>query len=196
MAIIVIDAGHGGDEVVGGSSPNNATGPAGTLEKDLTLDFAKRVERMLSAVHDVRMTRRTDVNVGIATRAHVARDASADVFLSIHMNGFSDPKVQGTETLIWPGTKPSEKSHRLAVLIQRATVGVTGYRDRGLKDERRLGVLNPKNHVEKTARCLVEISFLTGPGRSSQETDEERLKDEAYRDSIAEAIAEAIEAYL
>lgn len=196
MAIIVIDAGHGGDKEVGGSSPNNATAPEGTLEKDLTLDIAKRVKRILSAMHDVRMTRETDVNVGIAARAHVARDASADVFLSIHFNGFSNASVQGTETLVWPGTKPPEKSYLLAKMIQKATVGVTGYRDRGIKDERKLGVLNPSNHVDKTARCLVEISFITGPGKTNAESDERRLKDEKYKDSIAEALAEAIEAYL
>ncbi|WP_417750112.1 N-acetylmuramoyl-L-alanine amidase family protein [Rosistilla oblonga] len=196
MAIIVIDAGHGGDTKVGGSSPNNATAPEGTLEKELTLDISKRVQRILSAMHDVRMTRQTDVNVGIAARAHVARDAAADVFLSIHFNGFSNPSVQGTETLIWPGTGPTEKSYVLANLVQKATVGATGYRDRGIKDERRLGVLNPQNHVATTARCLVEISFITGPGKTSAESDERRLKDARYKDSIAEALAEAIEAYL
>lgn len=37
MSVIVIDPGHGGSVAVGGSSPNNATGPNGTMEKDLTL---------------------------------------------------------------------------------------------------------------------------------------------------------------
>ena len=196
MAIIVIDPGHGGTTTVGGSSPNNAIGPEGTLEKVWTLDLAERAKRILSAMHDVHLTRDRDVNLGIAARAHVARDRSADVFLSIHLNGFHDANVQGTETWVWPDTAPTEKSHRLAVLVQQATVAVTGYRDRGIKAERRLGVLNPSNHVERTARCLVESSFLTGPGRSDMETEEQRLRDESYRDAIAEGFAEAIEAYL
>jgi N-acetylmuramoyl-L-alanine amidase len=37
MAVIVVDPGHGETRTVGGSSPNNATGPAGTKEKTLTL---------------------------------------------------------------------------------------------------------------------------------------------------------------
>ena len=196
MAIIVIDPGHGGTEPVGGSSPNNAIGPEGTLEKRWTLDLAKRLERILSAMHDVHLTRETDVNLGIAARAHVARDRRADVFLAIHLNGFHDPTVQGTETWVWPGTGPSDPSYRLAQFVQRATVAVTGYRDRGIKSERRLGVLRPSNHVERTARCLAESSFLTGPGRASGETEEQRLQSESYRDALAEGFAEAIEAYL
>ena len=66
----------------------------------------------------------------------------------------------------------------------------------GIKSERRLGVLRPSNHVERTARCLAESSFLTGPGRASGETEEQRLQSESYRDALAEGFAEAIEAYL
>ncbi len=101
------------------------------------------------------------------------------------MHGFTDAFVQVVRCGVCltclhcgVGPKPTEKSYQLAEKIQRATIAVTGYRNRGIKDERRLAVLNPANHAEKTARCLVEISFLTEPGRSNAESEERRLRDE------------------
>src|SRR3954468_10853030 len=90
---VVIDPGHGGAAPVGGSSPNNATGPNGLLEKDLTLDLGRRVSTLLAPRATVILTRTTDVNLSLADRAKVAHDANADVFLSIHLNGFNDASV-------------------------------------------------------------------------------------------------------
>ncbi|MFL6331777.1 MAG: N-acetylmuramoyl-L-alanine amidase, partial [Pyrinomonadaceae bacterium] len=45
--VVVLDPGHGGETAVGGSSPNNATGPNKLLEKNLTLDLARRVQKIL-----------------------------------------------------------------------------------------------------------------------------------------------------
>jgi len=64
MAVIVIDPGHGGTRTVGGSSPNNAAGPAGTKEKTLTLAFGLAARAALTERdHTVFMTRTTDVNL-------------------------------------------------------------------------------------------------------------------------------------
>src|SRR5712691_1915297 len=98
MAVIVIDPGHGGTQRVGGSSPNNATGPAGTKEKTLTLAIGLRTRTALAGSgHTVHMTRTTDVNLGLADRAHVARDHRADAFVSIHLNASDEHNAQGTE---------------------------------------------------------------------------------------------------
>ena len=48
LASAVIDAGHGGGAAIGGSTPNRAVGPAGMLEKDVALDLARRVRRLLA----------------------------------------------------------------------------------------------------------------------------------------------------
>jgi N-acetylmuramoyl-L-alanine amidase len=76
MAVIVIDPGHGGNSVVGHSSPNNATGPAGTKEKNLTLEIAVRVGDALNGSgHTVLLTRKDSVGwlLGIIGRADSGR---------------------------------------------------------------------------------------------------------------------------
>ena len=184
MAKIVIDPGHGGSEPVDGSSPNNATGPTGLLEKDLTLAVGLMVTGLLANVgHEVRMTRTNDSNLGLADRAKVSNDFGADVFVSIHFNGFGDPQVQGTETLHAPDA--TVESKKLASVVQQRTVAATGHRDRGVKSQQ-LGVLRPDRHRKTTAACLVEVSFLTNP------EEEKRLADEGYQLRIATAIADAI----
>ena len=194
MAIIAIDPGHGGTTRVGGSSPNNATGPAGTLEKELTLDVGLALRDVLQQRgHQVVMTRDSDVNLGLADRAHVARDNNAHVFVSIHFNGWEDPDTQGTVTFVHEDA--GSESAALAAAVQSAVQGVTGYNDRGVK-RARFGVLNPGRHNESTAACLVEVSFLTNPAEEDRLTRNEPVNGVPYRTAIANAIADGIDAHL
>ena len=187
MLTIVIDPGHGGLAKVGGSSPNNATGPAGTLEKNVTLNIARALKSALPQSVELILTRDTDTNLGLADRAAIARNSRADIFISIHLNGWHSPNVQGTECFHYPGTNAS--SQTLAGLVQSETVKVTGLRDRGVKTER-LGVLNPTRHNRATASCLLEVSFLTDP------TEEARLNDQTYIKQLGGAIAQACKAFI
>lgn len=187
MLTIVLDPGHGGWVKVRGSSPNNATGPAGTLEKNLTLQLAQAVRYHASNFANIVLTRENDSNVGLADRAAVARINLADIFISIHFNGFEDPSVQGTETFYH--THGSQKNITFAQSLQKRVKAVTGYRDRGAKPGN-FGVLQPYRHITDTVACLLEVSFLTQPA------DEARLQSAEYIDQIAEAISEACRAYL
>jgi N-acetylmuramoyl-L-alanine amidase/GH25 family lysozyme M1 (1,4-beta-N-acetylmuramidase) len=180
---VVIDPGHGGSTRVGGSSPNNATGPNGLLEKDVTLDLGRRVSSALAGKARVIMTREGDDNRSLAERARVARDANADVFVSIHMNGFGDASVDGSEA--WIAKHPSDGSRMLARSVLDRVVSVTQARDRGVQEED-FGVLIPVRHASRTAATLVEVAFLTNPGEAH------RLESDAYRQSIAQAIADGI----
>ncbi|HRD78206.1 MAG TPA: N-acetylmuramoyl-L-alanine amidase [Hyphomicrobiaceae bacterium] len=187
MAIVVLDPGHGGTSMVGGSSANNAKGPKGTLEKHLTLKVAKAAQSALEAQGvDVRLTRTTDVNLGLAARAAIAKAAAAPVFLSIHFNGFNND-AQGTETLVAPDA--SDRSRKLAKHVQSRVRAVTGLKNRGVKDQS-LGVLRPASHHPKTAAALLEVSFM------DVAAEEERLQDRGYITAIGTAIADAIVAYL
>lgn len=188
MAIIVVDPGHGGTTNVDSSSWNNATGPGGTLEKaiNLAIGLALRAE-LTRRGHMVTMTREDDSNLSLAARAAVARDARADVFLSLHCNGWPTPKVQGTET--WIHTRYEANSRSLASLVQGSLVSATGLSDRGVK-ENDFGVLNPDRHDSHTAACLAEVSFLTDPN------EEDRLNDTAYQQRVAEHLADAIDQYV
>ena len=195
MATVVIDPGHGGSTSVGGSSWNNAVGPNGTLEKTLTLDVGLRAHAALAARgHNARLTRSTDVNLGLAARAKVSKNNGAAAFVSIHFNGSNAHNAQGTETLVH--SNHSNLSARLSLAVQDAMLAVTGLRDRNLSFDpsrikpQALGVLRPTRHLADTAACLVEVSFL------DRADEEERLRDEAYRQAIGVAIADGVEAYL
>jgi N-acetylmuramoyl-L-alanine amidase len=186
--VIVLDPGHGGTEKIGGSSPNNAAGPSGLLEKTVTLAVALRTAAALKAKgHQVRLTRDSDVNLGLKARATVAQQLAAPVFVSIHFNGDDSDRVQGTET--WVHAMALQACHDLATIVQRHVVGATGYRDRGVKGKP-LDVLAPSFHSQSTSACLVEISFLTDPA------DEARLREEAYLESLGQAVATGILDYL
>jgi len=91
--LVVLDPGHGGRD-------QGAAG-YGIIEKELTLDVARRVRAHLTAKGiKVRMTRETDVYVPLARRAEIANELGATVFVSIHANAVSEnPRmISGTET--------------------------------------------------------------------------------------------------
>lgn len=184
---IVIDPGHGGTTAVGGSSPNNATGPAprNLKEKDLTLQVASLLKQRLQSAHDVILTRSGDSNLSLADRAAVARNNHADLFLSIHFNGFSDSSVDGTE--VWVARHASPQSRSFAQKVLDRVTLVTAVANRGVR-EGDLGVLLPARHDPGTAACLVEVAFLTNPREAS------RLEDPEYLGHIADALAEAVRA--
>ncbi len=188
MSIIVIDPGHGGTKPVGNSSPNNATGPAGTKEKTLTLDLSVRIGDALNGSgHTVLLTRNSDVNLGLADRATFAANNNADAFLSVHFNGDDNPLVQGSET--WVHSTSTADSRLLAASVQQRLVNATGYNNRGVKSKG-LGVLSLEHQNPNTACCLVEISFLTN------EDDEQRLMDANYKNDLAAALAQALLDYV
>lgn len=179
---IVIDPGHGGHTKVGGSSPNNASGPDGMLEKNISLDIGKRIHALVQSKATSLLTRSTDVNLGLTARAKKSRGFDADAFVSIHFNGW-DGQVQGTET--WVHTRSSTASKSLAAALQRNMLDATRYRNRGVKMAN-FGVLNPNYHADNTAACLVEISFM------DVREEEDRLGAEAYKDKIAKSIANGL----
>jgi N-acetylmuramoyl-L-alanine amidase len=90
---IVIDAGHGGHDP-------GAIGPGGYQEKDLVLDVALRLEKILRSElgADVVMTRATDVFIPLEERTAIANAKGADLFLSIHANSSRSRSARGIET--------------------------------------------------------------------------------------------------
>lgn len=137
--------------------------------------------------HTVTLTRTDDSNLSLAARAAVARKHQADVFVSVHCNGWETPTVQGTET--WVHTRYDANSRALADLVQGQLVAATGLADRKVK-ENDFGVLNPDRYDPQTAACLAEVSFLTDPA------EERRLNDPTYQHRIARHLADAIDSYV
>ncbi len=89
---VVLDPGHGG--------PNRGTAaPQGVPEKELTLDIAVRLRRLLERDgFQVVMTREDDQALSLKERAEIANEARGDIFLSIHVNWISNRRVRGVET--------------------------------------------------------------------------------------------------
>jgi N-acetylmuramoyl-L-alanine amidase len=87
---IVLDPGHGGIDA-------GTSGPGGTLEKTVTLAFAKVVGKKLqeTGLYDVFYTREDDSFVSLGGRVAFARGRNADLFISIHANSFLGSKVSG-----------------------------------------------------------------------------------------------------
>ncbi len=174
-AVVVIDPGHGGTLDVGGSSKNNAVSASGVLEKNITLRFAFLIRDALLELSarngrelNVFLTRETDINIGLSARAALAKTKKADVFLSIHCNGFNGV-ARGTETLISPKAINSNHSadKALATAIQKAVFTAIRARDpkavdRKVKDQK-LGVLNEASLGTKTRGCLLELEFIDVP---------------------------------
>lgn len=89
--VIAIDAGHGGEDP-------GARGPSGLKEKDVVLAIARRLARLVEAQPGFRpvMIRDGDYYVGLRERVAKARQAQADLFVSLHANAFTDSSVQGS----------------------------------------------------------------------------------------------------
>jgi N-acetylmuramoyl-L-alanine amidase len=91
---IVVDAGHGGHDT-------GTIGPTGLMEKDLCLDVALRLGKIIQQRlpgADVVYTRSDDTFVPLEERTHIANDAKADLFISIHANSSHDHEARGIET--------------------------------------------------------------------------------------------------
>jgi N-acetylmuramoyl-L-alanine amidase len=89
---VVIDPGHGGDEP-------GARGPGGTLEKDITLDVARRLRSLIEGRLGIRvlLTRDDDRLVPLDERASIANNNKADLFLSLHANASPRADARGAE---------------------------------------------------------------------------------------------------
>jgi len=95
---IVIDPGHGGNEVGAISTYFDKNQKLEIYEKDLTLELSLKIQKILKEKHDVFLTRNKDVFLSLEERAKVAFQKKADVFISIHFNSSPHKLVQGVET--------------------------------------------------------------------------------------------------
>jgi len=205
---VVIDPGHGGTANMGGSDANHAVSPSGVLEKNMTLNIAKLVEDALKAAEPdltVILTRSTDTNLTLEQRANVARDNHADLFLSIHFNGFNGA-ARGVEAWVRPkaeGNVNFDDDKSFAERVQKAVFAAINARDPNTKDrgvkEMKLGVLTDANLGNTAAHhpcraCLLEIEFIDVP--AVDQLLNTGANATAVCDEIAVAIKDAILAEL
>ena len=91
LLTVAIDPGHGGEDP-------GAIGSAGTYEKHVALDIAKKLRAMIDAQPNMRsmMTRDADFFVPLNVRVQKARRVGADLFVSIHADAFTTPEARGS----------------------------------------------------------------------------------------------------
>ena len=107
---VVIDPGHGGDEV-------GARGPAGTLEKDVTLSLARKLRAAIvnTLGYQVFLTRDKDEEIPLDERTATANNYKADLFLSLHANASRSHGASGSEVYFLSYQASDEESRRVAM---------------------------------------------------------------------------------
>ena len=117
--LVVLDAGHGGIDT-------GTKGPGGEQEKDIVLDFAKRLRERLDALgkYRVLLTRSDDTFVPLADRVRIAREAGAAVFVSIHADWLArkEGDAQGATVYTLSEKASDPAAARLAEEENRADV--------------------------------------------------------------------------
>jgi len=180
---IVLDPGHGGTEP---GSVGYLNGSA-VKEKDVNLKIANKVLKILrDKGYNIIPTRTTDTYVGLTTRAEIANSANADVFVSIHNNSFSDSSAKGTLTMYAydsPKSGQSISGKTIAQIMQNELIKGTEGQNRGLMKNSQIVVIRKT----KMPAILLECLFM------SNQSDLQKLTDEARINKIAEHVAQGIE---
>ena len=222
LAIIVIDAGHGGEDP-------GATGRHGSREKNITLTIARRLKGLVDAEPNMRalLTRDGDYYLPLHVRVDKARKVKADLFVSIHADAFIRQHARGSsvfalserratsEAASWLAKKENEADlvggvnldvkdvylkKTLLDLAQTATI------DHSLRLGdlvlRRLGAVNNlhRPRVEQASFAVLKApdvpSILVETAFISNPREEKRLNDESYQNKLARAVLDGIRDYI
>ncbi len=216
---IVIDPGHGGHDT-------GTIGPHGLEEKDVCLDVALRLGRLIEQRlpgAQVIYTRKTDVFIPLEERTEIANRAHADLFISIHANSSPDPQARGVETYYLNfATSPEamavaarenatseETEHDLPDLLKKIARNDKIAESKELAEDiqqslsQRLELVsrNERNRGVKKAPFVVLIganmpSVLAEISFLSNPTDERLLREPQQRQRIALGLYRGIATYL
>jgi N-acetylmuramoyl-L-alanine amidase CwlD len=179
--LIVIDPGHGGSDY--GAIHN------GMNEKDVAFDISRRLKAALTnRGWQVTMTRDTDADVfapndsakeELQARDDVANNAGARFLISVHVNAFTTSELSGTTTYYY-----RDDSYDLGRAIHDRLSSALPTKDDGLRKENFYVI-----HHSTMPAVLVETAFLSNPG------DAALLRSDAFRQHVAEAIADGVGDY-
>jgi N-acetylmuramoyl-L-alanine amidase len=214
---IVIDAGHGGHD-------QGSEGPHGLLEKELVLDVAQRVGKLIEERMNAEViyTRSGDTFIPLEGRTAIANQKKADLFLSIHANSSPIPRIAGMETFYLNFTDSkdalgvaarenasSQKSiFELQDIIQKITLHEKLDESREFASRVQAALFSfssrnipgQKNRGVKKAPFVLLIganmpSVLAEIGFLSNPREETLLKKSDYRQKLAESLYRGISKY-
>ena len=216
---IVIDAGHGGHDT-------GTIGPTGLMEKDLCLDVALRLGKIIQQRlpgAEVVFTRSDDTFIPLEERTNIANQAKADLFISIHANSSEDHAARGIETY-YLNLKGSAEAMAVAARENAASQqGIHDLQDLVKKITQTEKVDESKEfaediqdslskRVQKTAKTVKNRgvrkapfvvligadmpSILTEISFLSNPADEQLLKKPEQRQRVAEGLYQGVASYL
>lgn len=200
--VLVLDPGHGGPD------PGSRSIHQGGSEKELTLDWALRVERLLQGSSwQVVLTRRDDRELALLERVAIAEAHQGDLFISLHFNSLARASAGSEETgaetycltpvgapsnvtrnfdddprRVYPNNQFDSENLLLAARLQASLVRVAQRKDRGVKRARFMTVVRE----QKRPAALVEGGFLSSASESRQ------LLQADLREQLARAVCEAL----
>ena len=215
---IVIDAGHGGHDP-------GTIGPRGLQEKDLVLDVAQRLARLVRSElkAEVVMTRDSDVFIPLEERTAIANSKGADLFLSVHANSSPNRSARGIETYF---LNFARNAHAEGVAARENAISAATLKD--LQGLVKAITLNSKIDESRDFASSVQESLVAGlrPHDPSVEDrgvhtapfyvliganmpsvlaeiafvsnpeEERKLRDDDYRDRIARSLLLGVTRYL
>ncbi len=187
--VIAIDAGHGGKDT-------GAIGYNGTLEKDVVYAIARRLESLVRSEPGMRplMVRKGDTFIGLARRAEIARDAEADLFISIHADAHTDGEAKGSAVFILSPRR-----------VEYADFAENTLKASGRAAGKILGELRKRQylhyrHVQKARFAVLKSpdvpSMLIETGFVSNPEEERLLASPPYQEKVARSIFNGIRAYV
>jgi N-acetylmuramoyl-L-alanine amidase len=214
---IVIDAGHGGHDT-------GTIGPGGLCEKELVLDVAVRLKKLIETKmgSEVVMTRSDDTFIPLEERTAIANEKDADLFVSIHANASRDPSARGIETYYLNFTSnpealevaarenatSQESVHGLQQLIEKIalTEKIEESKELAQQVQRSLYAQVAQSNGQERDRGLKKAPFVVLIGANmpsvlseisflTNPRDETLLKRTTYRQKIAEALYRGIDRY-
>jgi N-acetylmuramoyl-L-alanine amidase len=146
--VIVIDAGHGGDDP-------GATGVAGMKEKYVTLRFADslRQELLKRGRYHVVLTRRDDKYLFLKERVKIARKAKGNLFISLHADSAPSKDARGLSVYTISETASDKESEALAAQENKADV---------------IGGIDLSNTSDDVADILIDLAERETRGKSAQ----------------------------
>ena len=216
--VVAIDAGHGGQDP-------GAIGPSGHREKDITLAIARELARQINATPGLRavLTRDTDVFIPLNRRAVLARNAKADIFLSIHADAAENRSAQGASVYVlstrgassqrarWladkenaadliGGVKLTTGDTLASVLLDLTQSGqMKASSDAATQVLDSLGRIGKKRRVEHANFAVLRTSdvpaMLVETGFISNHAEEALLASRDYQRKLASAVLDGVHAY-
>lgn len=180
--IIVIDAGHGGNDTGAGSADEKY------WESDINLAIVLKLKAMLDTREDIKVyyTRTENTRPTLKNRVNLANDLEADFFLSVHCNSNTATYLTGAEALYCAGQNDWNRmnSKRFATICSDSLVRVAGLKSKGIiaRDE----TVTIVKYAE-VPMALVEVGYM------SNKKDVAELVKEEVQERIAQALYSALD---